>query len=103
VIQHTRYSSAVVINVVNPVRHGICAVFGRAITVCGLKQNERMVTMAQLNKKTARGKLFDLANQLKGLAGMIDADLIAPEKTPEALAAMISKTFESVDAGTSDD
>ena len=55
--------------------------------------------MAELTKKTARGKLFDLANQIKGLAGMIDADLIEPGKTPEALAALMTKTFENTGPG----
>ncbi len=59
--------------------------------------------MAELTVKTARGKLFDLINQLKGLAGMIDAGLVAPEKTPEALAALMSKTFENTGATESGD
>jgi hypothetical protein len=58
--------------------------------------------MAELTKKTARGKLFDLANQIKGLAGMIDADLIEPGKTPAALAALLSKTFENTGAADSE-
>lgn len=53
--------------------------------------------MENLTPKQVRGKLFDLISQFKGIAGMVESNLLTPETAVNAATVAVAKAFQPIE------